>query len=353
MGNTSNLADMFFGGRGGGFPFGDFEEMGGMGGMQRERKPVDNETFYKRLGVEKTASYDDIRKAFRKLALKNHPDRGGDKDKFQELQEAYETLSDKEKRDIYDKYGEEGLKNGGGGGPDISDLFGFGGMGGRGRQQAGPKKGKPVMHPMKLTLEAIYAGKTTKIAVNRERICAKCNGLGGKEGAVQKCGTCKGRGQVIRMQQLGPGMYTQSQGPCDDCRGKGEIIDDANKCKTCNGKKVVKEKKVIEVDIDKGAPNGYKYTLHGEADEYPGAEAGDVVIIVHEQPHKQFKRKGADLLIERKVTLIDALTGVDFCINHLDGSQLRVKSTPGEVIKPDDLKTIIGKGLPFHKRSFE
>ena len=148
---------MFFGGRGGGgFPFGDFEEMGGhpgMGGARGPKKEVDNETYYKRLGVEKTATYDEIRKAFRKLALKKHPDRGGDKEEFQELQAAYEVLADKEKRDLYDKYGEDGLKEGGGGGMDINDLFGFGGMGGRRQQQSGPKKGKPVMHPMKLTLE--------------------------------------------------------------------------------------------------------------------------------------------------------------------------------------------------------
>jgi len=115
----------------------------------------------------------------------------------------------------------------------------------------------------------------------------------------------------------------------------------------------VKEKKIIEVDIDKGTPDKYPYTFHGEADEYPGAEAGDVVIVCLEQPHKRFKRKGADLLFEKTITLIDALTGVDFCINHLDGTQLRIKNKPGEVIKPDELKTLEGKGLPFHKRSWE
>jgi DnaJ family protein A protein 2 len=128
---------MFFGGGGGGgFPFGDFEEMGGMPGMGRRGPPkeVDNSKYYELLGVDKKASYDEIRKAFRKLALKNHPDRGGDKEKFQELNAAYEVLSDKEKRDVYDKYGEDGLKEGGGGGGmDISDLFGFGG--GRRAQQ--------------------------------------------------------------------------------------------------------------------------------------------------------------------------------------------------------------------------
>jgi DnaJ family protein A protein 2 len=131
---------MFFGG--GGFPFGGggFEEMGGRRGPPKE---VNNTKFYELLGVDKNASMDDIKKAFRKLALKNHPDRGGDKEKFQELQNAYEVLSDKEKRDIYDKYGEDGLKEGGGGGgmdDIISQMFGGGGR----RQESGPKKMKPV-----------------------------------------------------------------------------------------------------------------------------------------------------------------------------------------------------------------
>lgn len=199
----------------------------------------------------------------------------------------------------------------------------------------------------------MYNGKSTKIAVNRERICSKCDGRGGKEGAVQKCGECKGRGHVVRMTQLGPGMYSQSQGPCDECRGKGEVIDEANKCKTCQGKKVVKEKKILDVTIDKGAPNNCNFSYHGEADEYPGMEAGDVVIVVQEQPHKKFKRKGADLLFEHKISLCEALTGVDFCFTHLDGKKIRVQSTPGEVIKPDDLKTIPEKGMPFHKTPFK
>ena len=157
---------------------------GGMGG-RGPPKEVDNSKYYELLGVDKKATYDEIRKAFRKLALKNHPDRGGDKEKFQELNAAYEVLSDKEKRDIYDKYGEDGLKDGGPPGGGMDDILGqMFGMGGRRGQPSGPKKGKPVMHPMKLTLEEIYSGKQTKIAVNRERICAKCDGKGGKDGAV-------------------------------------------------------------------------------------------------------------------------------------------------------------------------
>lgn len=268
---------MFFGG-GGGFPFGgNFEEMRGNRGPKKE---VDNKKFYDLLGVSKTASTDEIKKAYRKLAMKHHPDRGGDKEKFQELNMAHETLSDPQKRELYDKYGEEGLREGGGGGPDLSDLLGgmFGGMGGMRGKPSGPRKGKSVLHPVKATLADLYNGKTTKVAVNRERICAKCGGLGGKAGAVSTCGTCKGRGMRTVMQMLGPGMYTQSTRPCEDCDGKGEKINEKDKCQTCDGKKVTKEKKILEVQIDKGAPNGEKYVFHGEADEYPDIEPGDVVI---------------------------------------------------------------------------
>ena len=200
----------------------------------------------------------------------------------------------------------------------------FGGMGGRRQQASGPKKMKPVQHPLKVTLEEIYSGKQTKIAVNRERICGKCEGKGGQDGAVQKCNGCKGRGMVTRMQMIGPGMYTQSQGPCDECRGQGEVIDDKKKCKTCFGKKVVKEKKIIDAEIDKGAPDNQTYVFHGEADEFPGVEPGDVIIVVQEQPHKFYKRKGADLLIEKEITLLQALTGVDFVLTHLDGTKIRI-----------------------------
>lgn len=164
---------------------------------------------------------------------------------------------------------------------DIFEMFGMGGGGGR-QKQSGPKKGKPVGHQVKATLKDLYLGKTTKIAVNRDRICSKCEGKGGKAGAVSTCSGCKGRGMRTVMMQLGPGMYSQRSGPCDECNGQGEKINEKDKCKNCDGKKVEKEKKVLEVTIDKGAPNGEKYVLHGEADEYPGIEPGDVIIQVVE-----------------------------------------------------------------------
>lgn len=229
---------------GGGFPF---EEFAGMHGGPRgggPKKEVDNKKFYDMLGVDKNATYDEIKKSYRKKAVKEHPDKGGDPEKFKELTNAYQVLSDKDKREIYDRHGEDGIKEGRGGmqGGDIFSQM-FGGGGGR---QAGPKKGKSVQHTIKVTLEEIYKGKTTKIAVNRDRCCKGCDGRGGKDGANSTCPGCKGRGMRTQMTMLGPGMYSQSTGPCSDCGGSGECIDEENKCKDCNGKKVIKEKKVLE-----------------------------------------------------------------------------------------------------------
>lgn len=261
-----------------------------------------------------------------------------------------------DKRKAYDRYGEDALRDGGasqhhGGMEDL--LGGLFGMGGRGQQQRGPRKGKSVMNPIKCTLEDLYKGKNQKIAINRERICSKCDGKGGKEGAVQSCSSCNGRGMKTTMTMVGPGMYSQRTGPCDDCGGQGEQIDEKNRCKDCNGKKTQKERKIIEVQIDKGSPNGERYVFHGEADQHPDMEPGDVVIQVQEQPHKTFKRKGADLLFEKEITLLEALTGVDFVLTHLDGRKIRIKNEPGQVVKPEDIKTVEGFGMPFHKTSYK
>lgn len=130
-------------------------------------------------------------------------------------------------------------------------------------------------------------------------------------------------------------------------------MDEKKKCKTCNGKKVAKETKQLKVEIDKGAPNGDQYTIHGEGNEIPDVEPGDVVVIMREVPHETFKRRGADLFMEKEITLFEALTGVDFVIKHLDGRKIRIKNNKGDIIKPEDLKTIENQGMPFHKRTFQ
>ncbi len=124
-------------------------------------------------------------------------------------------------------------------------------------------------------------------------------------------------------------------------------------CKPCNGKKIKKETKKIQVEVDKGAPNQDKYVKHGEGDEVPGAEAGDVIVILAEKKHKLFKRKGADLFMDKEITLIEALTGLDFVLTHLDGRKVRIQNKPGEVIKPDSMFTVENLGMPFHKRTYQ
>jgi DnaJ homolog subfamily A member 2 len=136
---------------------------------------------------------------------------------------------------------------------------------------------------------------------------------------------------------------------CDVCEGRKVTIDKEKACKECDGKKVGKNMKTFEVDLDKGCPADHKYTFHGEGHEVPDIKAGDVILVVKEIPHETFKRKGADLFMEKEIPLLEALTGADFTIEHLDGSKFRVKSNPGEVIQHGMLKTIPEKGLPFHK----
>ena len=234
---------------------------------------------------------------------------------------------------------------------DIFDLFGMGGGRRGGAEQK--KQVKPIGQVVEVNLEDIYNGKELEVKVDRHRICSKCNGVGGSDpSAVKTCNGCKGRGVRTVMMQLGPGMYSQRTGPCDECDGKGSTMDPSKVCKTCNGKKIKKEQKILKVEIDKGSPNGEKYVLHGEGDEVPDVEAGDVIVQIKEKKHKLFSRKGADLFMEKEITLIEALTGLDFVLVHLDGRKIRIHNKPGEVIKPDSLFTVENAGMPFHKKVY-
>ena len=318
---------MFFGG----FP--GFDE-----GMRRPSGPVDNKKLYELLGVEKSASTAEIKKAYRKLAIQHHPDKGGDEEKFKEITRAYEILSDENKRSQYDQFGEEGIQDGGGmGGGHARDifetLFGGGGMGGR--RSGGKRKGQDVVHPIKVTLEQLYNGATRKLAINREVI--------DNSEEVTTCTDCDGRGVRVQIIRMGP-MIQQSQSACPRCNGEGKKY------------KIKKEREVLEVFIEKGASNGQKIVFANKADEAPNVEPGDVVFVMQEEPHSIFTRKGEDLYIRKSVTLLEALTGFQMVVTHLDGRKLIIKNKPGEIIKPvvegRGLKAVRGEGMPTHKNPF-
>jgi len=325
----------------------------------RAPKKSNNTRYYEVLGVSKNASQDDLKKAYKKAAIKNHPDKGGDPEKFKELAQAYEVLSDPEKREIYDQYGEDALKEGmggGGGGHDPFDIFSsffggspFGGGSSRGRRQ---RRGEDVVHPLKVSLEDLYVGISKKLSLSRNVLCSKCNGKGSKSGASMKCAGCQGTGMKVTIRHLGPSMIQQMQHACNDCKGTGETISDKDRCPQCKGEKVVQEKKVLEVIVEKGMQNGQRITFPGEADEAPDTATGDIVFVLQQKEHPKFKRKGDDLFVEHTLSLTEALCGFQFALTHLDGRQLLIKSNPGEVVKPDSFKGINDEGMPMYQRPF-
>lgn len=325
----------------------------------RAPKKSDNTKYYEVLGVSKNASSDELKKAYRKSAIKNHPDKGGDPEKFKEISHAYEVLSDPEKREIYDQYGEDALKEGmGGGGPshnpfDIFESFfgggGFGGGSSRGRRQ---RQGEDVVHSLKVSLEDLYNGTSKKLSLSRNVICAKCKGKGSKSGASGRCHGCQGSGMKVSIRQLGPGMIQQMQHVCSDCRGSGEVISEKDKCPECKGNKVTADKKVLEVHVEKGMQHGQKIVFQGQADEAPDTETGDIVFVLQLKEHAKFKRKSDDLFVEHTISLTEALCGFQFALTHLDGRQLLIKTNPGEIITPDQYKAINDEGMPHHQRPF-
>lgn len=204
------------------------------------------------------------------------------------------------------------------------------------------------MHRIGVALEDLYKGKIQKLALSKSVICKTCDGLGGKKGAVKECTGCGGQGVKVHLRQLGP-MVQQIQQPCGECDGKGEIIDPKNKCRSCNGKKTIQERKVLEVHIDKGMKNGHQIKFPGESDQAPGVEAGDVIFVVEEKDHARFKRNGDDLVCDAEIDLLTALAGGEFHIEHLDDRILKVQIQPGEIIKPGDVKVIPHQGMPSHR----
>lgn len=216
---------------------------------------------------------------------------------------------------------------GGGGFGGMGGMFG-GGMGG----QRGPPKARTIHHTHKVSLEDIYRGKISKLALQRSIICPKCEGVGGRDGAApKKCAGCDGQGMKTMMRQMGP-MIQRFQTVCNDCGGEGEVIKEKDRCKQCSGKKTVVDRKVLHVHVDKGVQSGQKVEFRGEGDQAPGVQAGDVVFEIEQKEHARFDRKGDDLLYSCDIELVTALAGGTLYVEHLDDRWLSIDILPGEAI---------------------
>ncbi|XP_076673042.1 dnaJ heat shock protein family (Hsp40) member A4-like [Andrena cerasifolii] len=318
---------------------------------------VKETTFYDVLGVKPGCTPEDLKKAYRKLALKYHPDKNPDEgERFKQISQAYEVLSNPEKKRIYDQGGEQALKEGGGGSNifsspmDIFDMFFGGGFSGRNRRRE--RKGQDVMHQLSVSLEELYKGTVRKLALQKNVICDKCEGIGGKKGSVEQCSTCHGTGMQVQIQQLGPGMLQHLQTMCSDCKGQGERINPRDRCKQCCGRKTIRDRKILEVRVDPGMVDGQRIVFSGEGDQEPDYEPGDIVILLEEKEHDVFKRTRNDLIIRLQLELVESLCGFQNVIRTLDERDLIITSPPGNVTKHGDLKFILNEGMPIYKDPF-
>ncbi len=308
--------------------------------------------FYEILDVPRSADAEDIKKAYRKLAMKYHPDRNpGDTDaeaRFREAAEAYEVLQDPEKRRIYDQYGHEGLQGSGyqgfSGAEDIfsafSDLFGFGG-GGRSRRR--PTRGADLRYNATISLEEAARGTELNVELPRTEPCATCGGNGAEPGSSPKtCTTCGGKGQVYRTQ----GFFSVSS-TCPHCQGSGQIID--KPCQDCRGTGNIKRKRTLNVKIPAGVDSGMSMRVAGEGELGSlGGPPGDLYVVITVKPHETFEREGSDLLIEWPLSFVQAALGTTVTVPSLDGEEsLEIK--PGT--QPGAVYTIRGKGIKHVKGS--
>ncbi|KAH7148380.1 DnaJ domain-containing protein [Dactylonectria macrodidyma] len=326
------------------------------------------EDYYKVLGVDKQASERELKSAYRQLSKKYHPDKNpGDEtahDKFVEVSEAYEILSDTETRKVYDRHGHEAAKNhkngggGGGGGGDPFDLFSrfFGGHGHFGRG-GGEPRGHNVEVRVEISLRDFYNGATTEFQWNKQHICEHCEGTGSADGKVETCGTCQGRGVRIVKQQLAPGMFQQMQMRCDACGGRGKTIK--HKCTHCHGQRVEKKPTTVTLKVERGAPRDSRVVYENEADESPDWVAGDLIVSLSEKapgldtdnPDRVdgafFRRKGDDLYWTEVLSLREAWMG-DWTRNltHLDRHVVRLSRARGQVVQPGHVETVAGEGMP-------
>jgi molecular chaperone DnaJ len=301
--------------------------------------------YYEVLGVSKRADESEIKKAYRRVAMKYHPDRNPDdpdaEEKFKEATEAYDVLLDEEKRAAYDRFGHAGVdpSMGGGGGGSFSDIFGdvFGDIFGGGRGRAGPQRGSDLRYTLDISLEDAVRGATVEIRVPSLSTCDACHGSGARKGsAPTNCGTCGGAGQV-RMQQ----GFFQVQQTCPSCRGRGKIVSDP--CGSCRGQGRVEKTRTLSVKVPPGVDTGDRIRLSGEGEAGPeGGPAGDLFVQISVKQHPIFERDGKHLYCEVPITFADAALGGELEVPTLDG---RVKLKIPPETQTGKLFRLRGKGV--------
>jgi molecular chaperone DnaJ len=310
--------------------------------------------FYEILEVERTASDGELKTAYRKLAMKWHPDRNpGDKDcehKFKEINEAYDVLKDEQKRAAYDRFGHAAFEQGGGGGhgfgsdfassfSDIfEDLFGMGG-GRRGGRGGGRERGADLRYNMEITLEEAYAGKTAQIRIPTSVTCEACSGNGAKAGSKPKtCPTCGGAGKVRHTQ----GFFTLER-TCVGCQGRGQVID--NPCPNCSGSGRVTRERTLSVNVPPGVEDGTRIRLAGEGEAgVRGGPTGDLYIFLSLGPHQFFQRDSADLHCRVPISMVTAALGGEFQVPTVDGDKAKVAVPEGT--QTGRQVRLRGKGMP-------
>ena len=313
--------------------------------------------YYEVLGVSKGASQDEIKKAYRKLAKANHPDLNpGDKTaeaRFKEVNEAYEVLSDSDKKARYDQFGHAGVDPnfGAGGGfdggfdfGDLGDIFGsfFGGGFGGARSRTGPQRGESLRTGLTIAFEEAAFGCEKEVTLERVEQCPDCKGSGAAPGtSPETCSNCGGSGAVQQRRQTPMGVFATT-GPCPRCGGKGKTI--SSPCKSCSGTGQIRKRKTVKVSIPAGIDNGQIISLRGQGNAGKnGGPAGDLQIVVSVQPHQLFRRDGSDVYCDAPITFTQAVLGGDLEIPTIDG---KVSYTLPEGTQTGSTFRLKGKGIP-------
>ncbi len=322
--------------------------------------------YYEVLGVSKSATIDEIKKAYRKLALKYHPDKNKGDEKseelFKEATEAYEVLRDEKKRSLYDQFGHQGVSGGGAEGfgrgayTDFSDIFqgstfedlfenifsglgGFGSARGGGRSQGGVRRGSDLRYNLEISLDDVFHGKEVKIQIPREEHCEKCHGTGSADGKTDVCPTCQGSGQIRRSS----GFFSIAS-TCTNCGGAGSII--RNQCPECHGGGLVSRKRTINIRIPHGIESGTRLKVAGEGEAGPkGGPSGDLYVVVLVKRHEKFEREGADLAAKVELPVTMAMMGGEIEIDTLAAGKVKLKIPAGT--QPQTVFRVRGKGLPY------